>query len=107
LWASRPFDGPLVRRVAMLKAWTDQRASPRYAPEAFLEMIQPDRFRWTDLNGLVPRNQHAERDRICQVVRERFAFLEPLIPGSVNCSLTRPLTVSTASASSSSLRLAN
>ncbi|MGA2925672.1 MAG: hypothetical protein ABSG43_06690 [Solirubrobacteraceae bacterium] len=38
-------------------------------------MIQPDRFRWTDLNGLVPRNQHAERDRICLQVRERFAFL--------------------------------
>jgi hypothetical protein len=69
LWAGRPFDSELVRRVATLKARTDQRSSPRFDPEQFLTMIEPRGFRWTDLNGLVPRNQHANRERICRKVR--------------------------------------
>lgn len=75
LWARRPFDAALVRRIAVLKAWTDQRGSPRFDPAAFLAVVAPRNFRWTDLNGLVPRNQHGDSDGICRRVRERFGFL--------------------------------
>ncbi len=36
LWSERPFDHDLVRRVAALKAWTDQRKSPLYDPDSFV-----------------------------------------------------------------------
>jgi hypothetical protein len=35
----------------------------------------PGNFRWSDLNGLVPRKQHADREMICRQARERFAIL--------------------------------
>ena len=54
LWAARPFSAQLVRRLAVLEAWTDQRDSPRYEPDALLRAIQPKNFRWADLQGLVP-----------------------------------------------------
>lgn len=75
LWASKPFDTALVRRIAVLKAWTDQRRSPRFEPEALLAAIEPRSFRWTDLNGLVPRGLRDDPEEICRKVKERFAFL--------------------------------
>ncbi len=75
LWSGKPFNSQLVRRVAALKAWTDQRHAPRFDPENFLNTISPQNFRWEDLNGLVPRNQHDNRTNLCDQVRARFAFL--------------------------------
>lgn len=75
LWASKPFDTALVRRIAVLKAWTDQRNSPRYEPESLLGAIQPRSFRWTDLKGLVPRGFQDDPASICRTVTERFRFL--------------------------------
>lgn len=75
LWAGRPFDQRLVRRLAVLKAWTDQRPRPQYRPQAFLQQIEPGNFRWTDIGGLVPRRLESNPERICSSVRERFAFL--------------------------------
>ena len=45
LWSRRPFDADLARRIAVLKAWTDQRQQPRYAPDELLAAIQPANFR--------------------------------------------------------------
>ncbi len=75
LWAERPFSAALVRRLAVLKAWTDKRASPRYDPETFLRAIQPKNFAWAELQGLVPRRLQKDHDRICTTVRERFSFV--------------------------------
>lgn len=75
LWAERPFSAQLVRRLAVLKAWTDQRDSPRYDPDTLLLAIQPKNFRWADLQGLVPRRLQKDHDRICATVRERFAMV--------------------------------
>jgi len=75
LWARRPFGPELVRRLAVLKAWTDQRASRPYRPDEFLLQIDPRRFRWEDIDGLVPRRLESDRERVCTIVRERFAFL--------------------------------
>ncbi len=75
LWASRPFDPELVRRLATLKAWTDRRGQPRFDAEPFLARIQPANFRWEDIQQLVPRGLPTDRETICRAVRERFAFL--------------------------------
>jgi predicted nucleotidyltransferase component of viral defense system len=75
LWSEQAFDEALVRRIGMLKAWSDRRRRPLFEPEAFLEIIEPRHFRWEDLNGLVPRKQHQDRKRICEQVRRRFCFL--------------------------------
>lgn len=75
LWSQQPFDDQLVRRLAVLKAWTDQRLKRRYDPEQFLEGIVPESFRWTDINRLVPRRHGADHETICSTVRSRFGFL--------------------------------
>jgi len=75
LWATRPFSHDLVRRLAVLKAWTDQREHPRYDPENFLALVTPRNFRWEDLRGLVPRRLESDAPRICASVSERFDFL--------------------------------
>jgi hypothetical protein len=75
LWAERPCNEMVIRRVAILKAWTDQRRHPLFEPEAFLAAVVPGSYRWEDLRGLVPRRLEADARRICDQVRERFAFL--------------------------------
>jgi hypothetical protein len=80
LWSQRPFDTGLVRRLAVLKAWTDRRRQPRFDPEWFLVNIQPANFRWEDIRNLVPRGAPTDREMLCRGVRERFAFLANLDP---------------------------
>lgn len=75
LWSERPFNPDLVRRVAVLKAWTDQRRAPRYAPEAFVAAVEPKNYRWEDLQGLVPRRLQADAEAICAAARDRLRFL--------------------------------
>lgn len=75
LWSERPFNHDLVRRVAVLKAWTDQRRAPTYEPAAFVAAVTPNNYRWEDLEGLVPRRLQRDAAGICDAVRTRFAFL--------------------------------
>lgn len=79
LWSERPFNHDLVRRVAVLKAWTDQRRAPLYDPEAFVAAVAPKNYRWEDLQGLVPRRLQADAEQICAAVRQRFGFLAACI----------------------------
>lgn len=78
LWARRPFDERLVRRLAVLKAWTDRRGQPTYDPTALLAAIEPQNFRWSDISGLVPRDLASDPEQICERVRARFGFLTEL-----------------------------
>lgn len=78
LWARRPFDECLVRRLAVLKAWTDRRGQPSYEPTALLAAIEPLNFRWSDISGLVPRSLASDPKQICERVRTRFGFLAAL-----------------------------
>jgi predicted nucleotidyltransferase component of viral defense system len=78
LWAERPFDAALVRRVAVLKAWTDRRGQGRFDPARFLDSIQSGNFRWEDIQRLVPRGMSTDREVIAAGVRERFASLAHL-----------------------------
>lgn len=78
LWAQRPFDECLVRRLAVLKAWTDRHGQPSYDPTELLAAIKPQNFRWSDISGLVPRNLASDPEQICERVRARFGFLAKL-----------------------------
>jgi predicted nucleotidyltransferase component of viral defense system len=78
LWAQRPFDERLVRRLAVLKAWTDRRGQPSYDPSELLAAIKPQNFRWSDISGLVPRALASDPEKICERVRARFGFLAEL-----------------------------
>jgi hypothetical protein len=78
LWSREPFTESLVRQIAVLKAWTDQRRAPVYEPATLLAAIIPRNFRWTDLAGLVPRGMPEHPDAICERVRTRFEFLADL-----------------------------
>lgn len=78
LWAQRPFDERLVRRLAVLKAWTDRRGQPLYDPARLLTAIEPQNFRWSDISGLVPRDLASDPEQICERVRIRFEFLAEL-----------------------------
>lgn len=78
LWAQRPFDAHLVRRLAVLKAWTDRRDQPSYGPSELLAAIEPQNFRWSDISGLVPRDLASDPEQICERVRARFGFLGEL-----------------------------
>ena len=64
-----------MRRLTVLKAWTDQRSKRRFEPEQFLSGIVPKSFRWTDINHLVPRKHGADHEAICSTVRSRLGFL--------------------------------
>lgn len=75
LWAQRPFDDASVRRVTVLKAWTDRRGQPRYEPGAFLSALTYENYRWEDLRGLVPRRLDTNAESVCAAVRHRFDFL--------------------------------
>lgn len=75
LWSKRAFNHDLVRRVAVLKAWTDQRKAPLYDPEAFVGAVVRKNYRWEDLTGLVPQRSEADAEAICATVRSRFGFL--------------------------------
>lgn len=75
LWSEKPFNHDLVRRLAVLKAWTDRRRTPKYDPVVFVSSVVPKNYRWEDLQGLVPRKLEADSEAICSAVRGRFGFL--------------------------------
>lgn len=76
LWAQRPFSHDLVRLLAVLKCWTDQRQNRPFDPAAFLHALIPANFRWTDLRGLIPRGLEGDQRRICDTAKARLQFLD-------------------------------
>jgi hypothetical protein len=75
VWSQRPFNEPLVRLIAVLKAWTDQRRQPLYSPQHFLAAVVPRSYRWEDIADLVPHRMETDTAYICDRVRQRFDFL--------------------------------
>ncbi len=73
LWAGRPFSEDLVRRMAVLKCWTDR--AIRFDPHAFLDRIVPENYLWDDLLPLIPGGREGDPRVISRVVRDRFGFL--------------------------------
>jgi predicted nucleotidyltransferase component of viral defense system len=78
LWAGRPFSEDLVRRMAVLKCWTDR--AIRFDPQVFLDRVVPENYLWDDLLPLIPGGRESNPSVICKVVRDRFAFLRACTP---------------------------
>lgn len=76
MFATRPLDQPLVRRLVVLKLW---QASDAFDPERLLRKFEDGRdFDWDDLGQLVRRTVPIDRNRITADCARGFRFLVDL-----------------------------
>jgi predicted nucleotidyltransferase component of viral defense system len=74
-FAAKPFDGELIRRLAVLKLW--QVRDP-FSPEAFFTKLRTGTYDWDDLRRLVRSSVRIEPDQVLAVVEDRFAVIQDL-----------------------------
>ncbi len=74
-YSQRPIEFEILRRVVCAKAWTDRVA---FDPDAFLRDLDPRRFAWQELRGLVGRGQMVEQAGACRTIQERYRPLRDL-----------------------------
>ena len=73
LFALRPLDQPLIRRLVVLKLW---QAGDIFDPLAFVAMLENRKtFDWDDLGQLVHKKQAIDINRITADCARGFAFL--------------------------------
>ena len=78
VFATRPLNQPLIRRLVVLKLW---QAGDAFDPEALLAKFDDaSAFDWDDLRQLVRRTQMIEPNRIVAACLKGFAFLKELDP---------------------------
>ena len=76
MFATRPLDQPLVRRLVVLKLW---QARDSFDPERLIRKFEEGRdFDWDDLGQLVRRTVAIDRDRITADCARGFRFLVDL-----------------------------
>ncbi len=76
MFATRPLDRPLVRRLLVLKLW---QAGDAFDPASLMQKFaDATTFDWEDLRQLVRRTQAIDPTRITAACRERFSFLTQL-----------------------------
>src|ERR1019366_370582 len=63
MFATRPLDQPLIRRLVVLKLW---QARDTFDPERLMKKFKEGiKFDWDDLRDLVRRTEGINRERIC------------------------------------------
>ena len=78
VFATRPLDRPLIRRLVVLKLW---QAADAFDPEALMAKFHDaTTFDWDDLRQLVRRTQAIDPDQIAAACLKGFAFLTELDP---------------------------
>ena len=78
VFARRPLDQPLIRRLVVLKLW---QARDAFNPEAFLANLDDaTAFDWDDLRQLVRRTQAIDPAQITAACLMGFGFLAELDP---------------------------
>ena len=78
VFATRPLDRPLIRRLVVLKLW---QAGDAFDPEILMAKFDDaTAFDWEDLRQLVRRTQAIEPARITATCLAGFAFLAELDP---------------------------
>jgi predicted nucleotidyltransferase component of viral defense system len=78
MFATRPLDQALIRRIAVLKLW---QARDRFDPERLMRKFEDGRdFDWDDLRQLVNRAVVIDRNRITADCVRGFGFLAELTP---------------------------
>ncbi len=73
--AVTPFDGELLRRLAVLKLW---QARDPFDPDAFFEKLRGGDYDWADIERLVRASERIEPAEIISSVENRFAMLSQL-----------------------------
>jgi predicted nucleotidyltransferase component of viral defense system len=74
-FATTPFDGELLRRLAVLKLW--QVRDP-FDPDALFARINGSNYDWQDLQRLMRANDRLEASEILRTVEARFGSLRNL-----------------------------
>ena len=78
IYATRPLDQPLMRRLVVLKLW---QAGDKFDPARLMRKFEEGReFDWDDLRDLVRRTEEIDRERICTACARGFRFLADLSP---------------------------
>ena len=78
MFAARPLNQPLIRRLVVLKLW---QAGDTFEPAALMEKFEDGRaFDWDDLGQLVRKTQAIDPARITADCVKGFAFLADLGP---------------------------
>lgn len=76
IYATRPLDQPLIRRLVVLKLW---QAHDTFDPARLMRKFEEGRdFDWDDLRDLVRRTEEIDRERICGACARGFGFLAEL-----------------------------
>jgi hypothetical protein len=74
-FSAMPYDGQLLRRLAVLKLW--QVRDP-FDPDAFFTKLRTGIYDWDDIRRLVRDSERIEPDEILSAVEGRFATLRQL-----------------------------
>jgi predicted nucleotidyltransferase component of viral defense system len=78
MFATRPLDQPLIRRLVVLKLW---QARDTFVPERLIRKFENGReFDWDDLRELLRRSIVIDRNRITADCVRGFRFLADLTP---------------------------
>jgi predicted nucleotidyltransferase component of viral defense system len=78
IFAARPLDQPLIRRLVVLKLW---QARDTFVPERLIRKFEDGReFDWDDLRELLRRSIVIDRNRITADCVRGFRFLANLTP---------------------------
>lgn len=76
LFATKPLDQPLIRRLVVLKLW---QARDAFDPERLIKKFEEGRaFDWDDLNQLVRRTMAVDREKITADCVRGYRFLADL-----------------------------
>ena len=76
MFATRPLDQPLIRRLVVLKLW---QARDGFDPARLMKKFEEGlEFDWDDLRDLVRRGAAIDRNRICADCVRGFRFLQDL-----------------------------
>lgn len=74
-FATTPFDGELLRRLAVLKLW---QARDPFDPDAFFERLRGGKYDWEDVRRLIRTTDVIEPEQIIRSVETRFDSLRRL-----------------------------
>jgi hypothetical protein len=78
IYAIRPLDQPLIRRLVVLKLW---QAHDTFDPARLIGRFEEGaEFDWDDLRDLVRRDVKIDRERICADCVRGFRFFVDLTP---------------------------
>jgi len=74
-FATTPFNGELLRRLAVLKLW---QARDPFDPGGFFSKLRSGVYDWEDIQRLVRLSERIEPEEILESVERRFAVLHQL-----------------------------